>query len=78
MLQRQLLLYKSGGVVRGNTSSEQVRSNDPAWWVHWCMLEPSMMGTYVKYPYRELHESSTLVRAPSRLPKMYQYILGQK
>ena len=26
------------------------------------MLEPSMMGTYVKYPYRELHRSSMLVK----------------
>ncbi len=39
------------------------------------MLETSMTGTYVKYPYRELHGSSTLVRAPLRPPKMYQYIL---
>ncbi len=42
------------------------------------LLEPSMMGTYIKYPYPKLHGSSTLVRAPLRPPKMYQYILDQK
>ncbi len=42
------------------------------------VLEPSMTSTYVKYPYCELHGSCTLVGAPLRPPKMYQYILGQK
>ncbi len=27
----------------------------------WAVLEPSKTGTYVKYSYRELHGSSTLV-----------------
>jgi hypothetical protein len=43
-----------------------------------CVGTPAMTGTHVKYPYRELHGSSMLVRAPLRLPKMYQYILGPK